>query len=134
MLSEKAKGKQRADTVPEGLPEHVVSTPRELMVRFTEGVQDLVLRLAEHDSVHNVKVKVRPARPILPGHMHTSFQLSGTHFRSAMRALSCNAAACASYTPGACSLTARSWRRGSARLRSASSAPPQKTKTAPTRR
>jgi hypothetical protein len=66
MLSEKAKGKQRADPILEDVPEHGGgSTPRELMVRFTEGVQDLVLRLAEQDSVHDVKVKIRDARPQL---------------------------------------------------------------------
>jgi hypothetical protein len=63
MLSEKAKGKQRADPIPEDVPEHGSLTQRELMVRFTEGVQDLVLRLTEHDSVHDVKIKVRPAHP-----------------------------------------------------------------------
>ena len=67
MLSEKAKGKQRADPIPEDVPEHGGLTQRELMVRFTEGVQDLVLRIAEHDSVHDVKVKVRPIPcPSLP--------------------------------------------------------------------
>ncbi|KAF8272756.1 DUF2407 C-terminal domain-containing protein [Lactarius quietus] len=65
MLSEKAKGKQRADPIPEDVPEHGGLTQRELMVRFTEGVQDLVLRLAEHDSVHDVKVKIREGRPQL---------------------------------------------------------------------
>jgi hypothetical protein len=59
MLSEKAKGKQRAAPIPEDVPEHGGLTQRELMVRFTEGVQDLVLRIASHDSVHDVKVKVR---------------------------------------------------------------------------
>jgi hypothetical protein len=65
MLSEKAKGKQRADPIPEDVPEHGGLTQRELMVRFTEGVQDLVLRLTEHDSVHVVKVKIREERPQL---------------------------------------------------------------------
>ncbi|KAI9464956.1 DUF2407 C-terminal domain-containing protein [Lactarius psammicola] len=65
MLSEKAKGKQRADPISEDVPGHGSSTPRELMVRFTEGVQDLVLRLTEHDSVHDVKVQIREARPQL---------------------------------------------------------------------
>lgn len=64
-LSDKAKGKQRADPITEGVPGRGSSTPRELMVRFTEGVQDLVLRLTEHDSVHDVKVKIREARPQL---------------------------------------------------------------------
>lgn len=58
-LSEKAKGKQRADSVPvdtfnNGGP----IPPRQLMVRFTEGVQDLVLQVAENDSVRDVKAKV----------------------------------------------------------------------------
>ena len=61
MLSEKAKGKQRADPIPEDVPEHGRLTQRELMVRFTEGVQDLVLHLAEHDLVRDVKIKVRLA-------------------------------------------------------------------------
>jgi hypothetical protein len=77
MLSEKAKGKQRADPIPEDVPEHGGLTQRELMVRFTEGVQDLVLRLTEHDSVHVVKVKVRSAqftRPVI----RTPFQLLST--------------------------------------------------------
>ncbi|KAH9002782.1 hypothetical protein EDB86DRAFT_3063289 [Lactarius hatsudake] len=65
MLSEKAKGKQRADPIAEDVPEHGGSTPHELMVRFTEGVQDLLLRLTEHDSVHDVKLKIREARPQL---------------------------------------------------------------------
>ncbi|KAH9033327.1 hypothetical protein EDB84DRAFT_1588364 [Lactarius hengduanensis] len=65
MLSEKAKGKQRAHPISEDVPEHGGSTPYELMVRFTEGVQDLVLRLTEHDSVHDVKLKIREARPQL---------------------------------------------------------------------
>ena len=77
MLSEKAKGKQRADPILEDVPEHGGLTQRELMVRFTEGVQDLVLRLAEHDSVHDVKVKVRPPRPSHPV-TYTPFQLPGT--------------------------------------------------------
>jgi|SRR6266702_1991100 len=128
MLSEKAKGKQRADPISEDLPGHGGLNPRELMVRFTEGVQDLVLRLTEHDSVHDVKVQVRPTRLV---YMHV-IPTAG-HLRSVKRALSCSAAAYASYTPGVCSLTARSWRCGSARSRSASSAPRRRTKTAPTR-
>jgi hypothetical protein len=35
------------------------------MVRFTEGVEDLVLHVAEHDSVRDVKAKIREARPKL---------------------------------------------------------------------
>ncbi len=59
-VSEKAKGKQRADPIPEGVPEDGGSTQRELMIRFTEGVQDLILHLTPHDSVNDVKIKVRP--------------------------------------------------------------------------
>ncbi|KAI0304250.1 DUF2407 C-terminal domain-containing protein [Multifurca ochricompacta] len=66
-LSEKAKGKQRANLIPEDTAaEHGSLTPkRELMVRFTEGVQDLVLRVAGQDTVRDVKVKIREARPQL---------------------------------------------------------------------
>ncbi|KAH9975627.1 DUF2407 C-terminal domain-containing protein [Russula compacta] len=65
-LSEKAKGKQRADPLSEDIFDHGGPVPlRELMVRFTEGVQDLVLHVAEHDSVHDVKTKIREARPQL---------------------------------------------------------------------
>ena len=63
-LSEKAKGKQRADTTPEDVFDTTAPPPsRDLMVRFTDGVQDLVLHIAEHDSVRDVKAKVRP-RPL----------------------------------------------------------------------
>jgi hypothetical protein len=79
MLSEKAKGKQRADPIPEDVPEHGSLTQRELMVRFTEGVQDLVLRLTEHDSVHDVKIKVRPAHPTRV--IRTPFELPAPQIR-----------------------------------------------------
>ncbi|KAI0297756.1 DUF2407 C-terminal domain-containing protein [Russula brevipes] len=65
-LSEKAKGKQRADPIPEDVPDSSgPMPPRELMVRFTEGVQDLMLHVAEHDSVRDMKAKIREARPQL---------------------------------------------------------------------
>lgn len=58
-LSEKAKGKQRADSVPvDAFNNGGPIPPRQLMVRFTEGVQDLVLDVAEDDSVRDVKAKV----------------------------------------------------------------------------
>jgi hypothetical protein len=58
-LSEKAKGKQRADPIPEDVSNNGGPIPpRQLMVRFTEGVQDLVLQVAEDDSVRDVKAKV----------------------------------------------------------------------------
>ena len=69
-LSEKAKGKQRADTVPEDVFDTSAPLPqRDLMVRFTDGVQDLVLHIAEHDSVRDVKAKVRPP-PLSPSLIH----------------------------------------------------------------
>ncbi|THH10064.1 hypothetical protein EW146_g8488 [Bondarzewia mesenterica] len=56
-LSEKAKGKQRAvDPVEPETPS------RELMVRFTEGIPDLVLPFDKKDSVRDVKAKIRTAR------------------------------------------------------------------------
>jgi hypothetical protein len=58
-LSEKAKGKQRAEPIPEDVFNNGGPIPpRHLMVRFTEGVQDLVLQVAENDSVRDVKTKV----------------------------------------------------------------------------
>jgi len=65
-LSEKAKGKQRAEPIAEDvLNNGGPIPPRQLMVRFTEGVEDLVLQVAEDDSVRDVKVKIREARPKL---------------------------------------------------------------------
>jgi hypothetical protein len=51
MLSDKAKGKLRAVDAPESSE----SPPRELVVRFTEGEQDLVLSVTEKDAVRDVK-------------------------------------------------------------------------------
>jgi hypothetical protein len=60
-LSEKAKGKQRADTILDDvLDRGNPPPPRELMVRFTDGVQDLTLHVSDHDLVRDVKAKVRP--------------------------------------------------------------------------
>ncbi|KAN0074663.1 DUF2407 C-terminal domain containing protein [Tylopilus felleus] len=55
MLSEKAKGKQRA--IEEG--------DRHLTIRFTEGIPDLVLSVARTDTVRDVKAKIVTARPQL---------------------------------------------------------------------
>lgn len=52
-LSDKAKGKQRAVEPVEEPPS------RELMVRFTEGVPDLTIRVAKKDFVRDVKNNVR---------------------------------------------------------------------------
>lgn len=62
MLSEKAKGKQRArDPL---LPADPVlaapepELPRELNIRFTEGISDLLISLEPQESVKDVKKKV----------------------------------------------------------------------------
>ncbi|RPD62575.1 hypothetical protein L226DRAFT_458376 [Lentinus tigrinus ALCF2SS1-7] len=62
-LSEKAKGKQRA-VAPDA---DAVTTPpsKALTIRFTEGIPDLTLQVAEKDSVKEVKAKIRLARPQL---------------------------------------------------------------------
>ncbi|KIM45045.1 hypothetical protein M413DRAFT_327737 [Hebeloma cylindrosporum] len=61
MLSERAKGKQRA-TVDD---EH---SSRELVVRFTEGAPDLTISVNKAESVRNVKKRIRDARPELHNH------------------------------------------------------------------
>jgi hypothetical protein len=78
-LSDKAKGKQRADPIPEDvLNRSNPQPPRELMVRFTDGVQDLVLHIAEHDSVRDIKTKVCPSlrSPPLFSHLSSHFTRS----------------------------------------------------------
>ncbi|PCH39812.1 hypothetical protein WOLCODRAFT_116208 [Wolfiporia cocos MD-104 SS10] len=65
MLSEKAKGKQRAvgpDLDAQPAPQYLT---RDLIVRFTEGIPDLTLQVAEQDVVKDVKRKIRDARPQL---------------------------------------------------------------------
>lgn len=59
MLSEKAKGKQRAFD-PESRPSHESPAPaaKDLVIRFTEGLPDLTLQVAEGDAVRDVKRKV----------------------------------------------------------------------------
>jgi DUF2407 C-terminal domain len=153
-LSEKAKGKQRADPIPEGALNHSnPPPPLELMVRFTDGVQDLVLHIAEHDSVRDVKAKVcslPSLNPRLPpafafSHLFIPCNLSAcptflflfgktknhNKNRSGKRALKCSAAACASSMLVGSSPTVRSLCLGSARTKNASSAPRQKARTMP---
>ncbi|KIK23496.1 hypothetical protein PISMIDRAFT_100371 [Pisolithus microcarpus 441] len=61
VLSEKAKGKQKAvDPEPNGPPDF-----RELTIRFTEGIPDLVLHIVEKDCVRDVKAKIAIERPQL---------------------------------------------------------------------
>ena len=54
-LSEKAKGKQRA-VEPEA--EDALSTYSQVIVRFTEGVEDLRLALSPTDTIKVLKQKV----------------------------------------------------------------------------
>ncbi|KAF8995501.1 DUF2407 ubiquitin-like domain-containing protein [Cyathus striatus] len=68
MLSDKAKGKQRAvETLPdvESTTEIGPSESRNLIVRFTEGIPDLVLSIQKQDSVRDVKKHIRDTRPEL---------------------------------------------------------------------
>ncbi|KAH7885475.1 DUF2407 ubiquitin-like domain-containing protein [Phlebopus sp. FC_14] len=62
MLSDKAKGKQRAiDPEPTNSP----SNSRELTIRFTEGIPDLVLHVTQTDIVRDVKANIISGRPQL---------------------------------------------------------------------
>ncbi|EPT05355.1 hypothetical protein FOMPIDRAFT_1111589 [Fomitopsis schrenkii] len=63
MLSEKAKGKQRAVDSEPGTSQG--SPAKDLVIRFTEGLPDLTLQVAEGESVRDVKRKIRDARPQL---------------------------------------------------------------------
>lgn len=63
ILSEKAKGKQRAVEPPnEHLPPVEATTPeelsRDLVIRFTEGISDLILKVSEKDAIRDVKNNV----------------------------------------------------------------------------
>ncbi|KAF8070408.1 DUF2407 C-terminal domain-containing protein [Lyophyllum atratum] len=71
MLSEKAKGKQRAVDLPR-TPEPPTSQSepppeqaRDLVIRFTEGIPDLVIAVSQQDAVRDVKGKIRDGRPEL---------------------------------------------------------------------
>jgi hypothetical protein len=57
-LSEKARGKQRA-VDPEPEPEPEPDAPRQLLVRFTEGLPDLTVTVGKLDSARDVKSHVR---------------------------------------------------------------------------
>ena len=54
-LSEKAKGKQKADSADVS---EVPLAKRELTIRFTEGVHDMIVSVGEKDSVRDIKAKV----------------------------------------------------------------------------
>ena len=71
MLSDKAKGKQRAtehplngtDLQPPGIILDSVQAPtRDLVVRFTEGFPDLIVPVHQKDAVRDVKKKVNIRR------------------------------------------------------------------------
>ncbi|KAJ7928515.1 DUF2407 C-terminal domain-containing protein [Mycena leptocephala] len=67
MLSEKAKGKQRAIDLPdEGQSSDPAPLPsRDLVIRFTEGTPDLSVVVTEHDTLKDVKNMIRRERPQL---------------------------------------------------------------------
>ncbi|KAF9049916.1 DUF2407 ubiquitin-like domain-containing protein [Panaeolus papilionaceus] len=73
MLSEKAKGKQRAiDPASElgegessGATTETKDRPRDLVIRFTEGSPDLTITVHKPDFVRDIKKRIREARPEL---------------------------------------------------------------------
>lgn len=88
MLSEKAKGKQRAvdlnplSTVPaQAAPSEPPSLG--LVIRFTEGIPDLICDVLEKDSIRDIKSKVR----LLPG-LSFGQRLIARRIRSRVRAQS----------------------------------------------
>ena len=74
MLSEKAKGKQRAVEPPDSscTPESVEELSRNLVIRFTEGIPDLVLNVSQRDTIRIVKNNV--------SHLFSTFRLRMTEF------------------------------------------------------
>ena len=72
MLSEKAKGKQRdvglVDTPPSS------SEPKKLVIRFTEGVPDLMLYVEANDTIRDIKRNVSVWN-ILILHSQSSLQI-----------------------------------------------------------
>ncbi|KAF9240263.1 hypothetical protein BU15DRAFT_87731 [Melanogaster broomeanus] len=64
MLSEKAKGKQRA-VDPEINGQSSQTDSRNLTIRFTEGIPDLVIHVTNTEAVREVKAKIVTARPQL---------------------------------------------------------------------
>lgn len=68
-LSDKAKGKQRAHEPAEGDAAAAAASSsarrtKPLVIRFTEGLEDLHLPVAQDDAVRDVKRKVRGARAL----------------------------------------------------------------------
>ncbi|KAG8715473.1 hypothetical protein FRC11_003972 [Ceratobasidium sp. 423] len=61
MLSDKAKGKQRATNDEDTEPEQ----RRPITIRFTEREPDLLLGVSSHDTIRDVKALIRSLRPSL---------------------------------------------------------------------
>ncbi len=59
MLSEKAKGKQRAAGPLDEPPE--IPESKTLVIRFTEGIPDLTLQVGNKDAVRDLKRNARRA-------------------------------------------------------------------------
>lgn len=57
MVSEKAKGKQRAIDLNGETEAHVEL--KSLVIRFTEGIPDLTLHISESDAIRDIKREVR---------------------------------------------------------------------------
>jgi hypothetical protein len=71
MLSEKAKGKQRAvDVVTSGDGEESASEVRNLVVRFSEGISDLIIPLRKGQKIGDIKKLVRSSSS---RHVHMPF-------------------------------------------------------------
>ncbi|KIP02789.1 hypothetical protein PHLGIDRAFT_111665 [Phlebiopsis gigantea 11061_1 CR5-6] len=65
-LSDKAKGKQRAlESTDHAAASLSVPGSKSLVIRFTEGIEDLSLQVEVGDHVRDVKRKIRDARPAL---------------------------------------------------------------------
>ena len=59
-LSVKAKGKQRAvEPAADSLVNEEILPTKPLVIRFTEGIEDLSLQVERRDSVRDVKRKAR---------------------------------------------------------------------------
>ncbi|EGN93980.1 hypothetical protein SERLA73DRAFT_189126 [Serpula lacrymans var. lacrymans S7.3] len=65
MLSEKAKGKQRAVELGPAATLPAAEEARDLTIRFTEGIPDLVLKVSAKDTIRDVKKNIADARPQL---------------------------------------------------------------------
>lgn len=95
MLSEKAKGKQRV-VEQSGAPEppgQVEPLAKPLVVRFTEGFQDLSLQVEHKDTVRDLKRKVGP---------YASYVVAAYAFRFERLNLRYKNVACVSFTLVGC--------------------------------